>query len=136
MSVATVTEIFRLIAPDFSEVSDGIVARWIELTAPLVSKKRFRKLYDQALALLTAHRMELAGARILDGEDPLEEIQNISTSSLMRVASFSEGGTSVSFNSGAGQNAGVDAELALTPYGVQYLNLRRLVIMPIISAGE
>jgi len=135
MSVATVTEIFRLVAPDFSEVSDDIVARWIELTAPLVSKKRFRKLYDQALALLTAHRMELAGAGV-SGEDPLEEIRSISTSSLMRVASFSEGGTSVSFNGGSAQNAGVDAELALTPYGVQYLNLRRLMVISITSAGE
>jgi hypothetical protein len=29
-----------------------------------------------------------------------------------------------------------DAELALTPYGLEYLTLRRLVVISIRSAGE
>jgi len=54
----------------------------------------------------------------------------------MRVASYSEGETSISFNSNMGQLTEKDAELALTKYGIQFLSLRRMRIMPITSAGE
>lgn len=41
----------------------------------------------------------------------------------------------VSFNT-ANINTGTDSWYALTPYGLEFLNLRRLLIMPITSAGE
>ena len=42
-------------------MKDAKVSQWLELTAPLISKRVFGKLYDQALALLTAHRLKMAG---------------------------------------------------------------------------
>ena len=98
-----------------------------------VSKKRFGKLYDQALALLTAHRMKLSGAFDAASEEGGSSIGSLADT--LRVASYTEGSTSISFNNGVSLAAN-DAELTLTGYGTQYLSLRRMVIMPITSAGE
>ena len=123
----TVIEIFRLVAPEFKDLDDDKVMAWSELTAPLISKKVFGKLYDQALALLTAHRLKMAGY----GDCTYGTVGDT-----LRIGSYSEGETSVSFTVNQGTNLLVDAELALTPYGLEYLSLRRLVVIPIRSAGE
>ncbi|MBQ7445916.1 MAG: DUF4054 domain-containing protein [Clostridia bacterium] len=123
----TTLQIFRAVAGEFSEVTDANVLTWIELTAPLISEKRFGKLYNQALAYLTAHRMKLAG----EGDKSTGTVDDG-----LRVASYSEGGVSISYST-SGQNAmQADGEYALTVYGLQYLEIRRRVIIPIISAGE
>ena len=57
----TVLETFRMMAAEFQRVPDETVEQWITLAGPLVSKKRFGPLYVQAVALLTAHKMKLAG---------------------------------------------------------------------------
>ena len=54
----------------------------------------------------------------------------------LRVGSFSEGETSIGFTTNQATNLLADGELALTPYGLEYLSLRRMVIIPIRSAGE
>lgn len=123
----TVIEIFRLVATEFKDLDDEKVMAWSELTAPLISKKVFGKLYDQALALLTAHRLKMAGY----GDSTYGTVGDT-----LRIGSYSEGETSVSFTVNQGTNLLVDAELALTPYGLEYLTLRRLVVIPIRSAGE
>ena len=51
------------------------------------------------------------------------------------VSSYSEGDTSVSFNVSNISTAD-DSWYALTSYGLQFLELRRLYIIPIRSAGE
>lgn len=53
--------ILRTIAPEFKAVSDDEAQQFLVLSAPLVSRKKFGELYDQAVALLAAHRMKLAG---------------------------------------------------------------------------
>ena len=126
----------RLIAPEFDGVAKREIKKWVELCAPLVSSKRFGSLYIQALAYLVAHRMKLTGIGVAEGEDPLGDIGKISGGALSRVGSFSEGDTSISFNSSSSQQSAPDADLALTQYGVQYLSLRRMRVLPIISAGE
>ena len=123
----TVIEIFRLVATEFKDLDDEKVMAWSELTAPLISKKVFGKLYDQALALLTAHRLKMAGY----GDSTYGTVGDT-----LRIGSYSEGETSVSFTVNQGTNLLVDAELALTPYGLEYLSLRRRVVIPIRSAGE
>ena len=123
----TVIEIFRLVATEFKDLDVEKVMAWSELTAPLISKKVFGKLYDQALALLTAHRLKMAGY----GDSTYGTVGDT-----LRIGSYSEGETSVSFTVNQGTNLLVDAELALTPYGLEYLSLRRLVVIPIRSAGE
>ena len=49
---------------------------------------------------------------------------------------MSEGGSSISFGANQSSNLATDAELGLTAYGVQFLQLRRMVIVPIHCSGE
>ena len=123
----SVMEIFRLVAAEFASVSDEKVNTWIDLTAPLISKKIFGKLYEQALALLTAHRMKMSGY----GDSTYGNIGDA-----LRIGSYSEGETSVSFTANQSLTLLVDADLTMTQYGVEYLSLRRRVIIPIRTAGE
>lgn len=123
----TTLEIFRIFAPEFDDLSDDTILNWIELTEPLIGKKVFGKLYDQALAYLTAHRLKMSGY----GDNSLGTVGDT-----LRVSSYSEGETSVSFGVSQGTNLLADAELALTQYGLQYLSIRRLVIIPIHCSGE
>lgn len=125
--MTTAPEIFRLVATEFEDLSDETVENWLDLTRPFISKRRFGKLYEQALAYLTAHRLKMAGY----GNSTLGTVGDS-----LRVASYTEGETSVSFSVNQGTNLLADAELALTPYGIEYLSLRRMVIIPIRSAGE
>jgi len=124
--------VFRIIAREFKNISDDDVDIWLELTEPMVSKRQFKKVWIQALALLTAHRMKLAGyGSDPEGDDALAEINNLHAGGLMRVTNFSEGDTSVGFNTNIGQYTDSDAELGLTIYGIQYLQLRRKYILTI-----
>ena len=127
-------KMFRVLAAEFAAVDDETVNSWLELTAPLVSHKRFKKLYDQALALLAAHRMTVSGSfdETADGEGG-GGMGGIAAG--LRVASYSEGSTSVSFNNSVSMLED-EAELTLTAYGTQYRTLMRRVIVPIMSSGE
>lgn len=126
----TAIEIIRLVAPEFSEVDDTVISKWVEIVKPMVSQKRFGKLYEQALAYLVCHKLKMAG----NGANPLGELGTIGIG--FSIGSVSEGGTSVSFGAGQSSNLATDAELALTAYGLQFLSLRRLVIVPIRCSGE
>ena len=123
----TVLETFRMMAAEFQRVPDETVEQWITLAGPLVSKKRFGPLYVQAVALLAAHKMKLAGF----GGDGMEGIPVNGGG----VSSYTEGGTSVSFNTTQQTNLVSDAEYGLSNYGTQFLSLRRSCIMPILLAG-
>lgn len=120
-------EIFRLVATEFSEVEDEEVKKWMELAKPFVSKKKFGNTYDHAIAYLTAHKLKMAGK----GDNTMGKVDDA-----LRVSSFSEGDASIGFSVSQGNNMAVDAEYALTIYGLQYLSIRRQRIIPIVSAGE
>ena len=47
-----------------------------------------------------------------------------------------KGETSISYTTNQQTNLQVDAEYALTVYGLEFLTLRRNAVIPIISAGE
>lgn len=126
----TVIEMIRMIGPEFKGVNDDTLEQWIEFVRPIVSQKKFKKLYNQALALLVCHKLKMAG----HGENPLGDIGTIGTG--FAVTSVSEGGSSVSFGANQSSNLAADAELGLTAYGVQFLQLRRMVIVPIHCSGE
>lgn len=124
----TALEIFRLVAKEFETVSDDEVNGWIALTKPLISKRIFGQVYNQAVSLLTAHRMKVSGSYASS-----DEVTN--QTNAFGVSSYSEGDTSVSFNVSNISTAD-DSWYALTSYGLQFLELRRLYIIPIRSAGE
>lgn len=126
----TAIEIIRLVGAEFKEVEDTTVEKWIEVVRPMVSKKQFGKLYEQALAQLVCHKLKMAGY----GENPLGELGTVGIG--LTVGSVSEGGSSVSFGANAASMLVKDAELGLTVYGAQFLSLRRMVIVPIHCGGE
>jgi hypothetical protein len=136
--MANPLEIFRVVATEFSAVDNDTVNVWLDLTRPLVSRKRFGEVYEQALALLTAHRMKTAGVGVTESDasdNSLAEIGGVGAA--FKIASYSSGGESVSFYNGAlSTKLSPDAEYAQTVYGVQYLTLRELHTIPIVNAGE
>ena len=123
-------DIIRLMGGEFAELPDDTIRQWIEIMRPMVSRKQFGKLYEQALAFLVCHKLKMGG----QGENPLGPLGNIGVG--FALGSVSEGGSSISFGAGQSSNLEPDAELALTSYGVQYLSLRRMVIVPIHISGE
>ena len=62
--------------------------------------------------------------------------ENGKISDSLSVGSYSEGETSISYTTNQQTNLQVDAEYALTVYGLEFLTLRRNAIIPIVSAGE
>lgn len=126
----TAIEIIRMIGTEFAPVAEADLEQWIEVVRPMVSKKQFGKLYEQAIAYLVCHKLKMAG----HGENPLGELGAIGIG--FAVGSVSEGGSSVSFGANQSSNLAADAELGLTVYGVQFLQLRRMVIVPIHCSGE
>lgn len=127
----SITEAIRLIGPEFKDVGDDELSKWVELVKPMVSKKLFDDLYEQAVAYLVCHKLKIAGK----GENPLGNIGSIGSLGFS-IGSVSEGGTSVSFGANQSSNLASDAELALTTYGLQFLSIRKMVIIPIRCSGE
>lgn len=128
-------ELFRLVASEFGGVPKEAVCAWIDLSKPLVSKKRFGKLYQQAVVLLAAHRMKMSG-NYDASEDGSSGISIGSIAETLRVSSYHEGDASISFYNSAAQSSTGDADLTMTTYGVQFKSLRSHVIVPIMSSGE
>lgn len=126
----TVIDIIRIVGPEFAAVSDDTLSQYVEIVRPMVSRKQFGNLYKQGLAYLICHKLKMAGF----GENPLGDLGAIGVG--FAVGSVSEGGSSVSFGANQSSNLAADAELGLTAYGVQYLQLRRSVIVPIHVSGE
>jgi len=127
----TVVEMVRLISGDeFESLTDEQIEQWDEFVSPLVSKKQFGKLYDRAKALLICHKLKMAGL----GEDTLGALGKIGNSFI--ASSVSDGGSSISFANGGASNIAVNAEFGMTVYGMQYLQLLRMCVVPInISRG-
>ena len=126
----TAMEIIRLTGGECKNVDGAIIEKMIEIVRPMVSRKQFGKLYEQGLAYLVCHKLKMAGF----GENPLGKLGTIGIG--FAVGSVSEGGSSVSFGANQSSNLAADAELGLTVYGVQFLQLRRSVIVPIHCSGE
>lgn len=123
-------EIIKLIGTEFAAVSEENLEQWIEVVRPMVSRKQFGDLYEQGIAYLVCHKLKMAG----NGTNPLGDLGTIGIG--FAVGSVSEGGSSISFGANQASNLASDAELGLTAYGVQYLQLRRMVIVPIHCSGE
>ena len=136
-------KIFRMVAAEFASIPDDDVTdpetgevkeyginSYLERYKDQISEKRFGSTYQKALAYLTAHKLKMSGLGNNEGTG------NIAIADSLRVGSYSEGETSISFTTNQQTNLQVDAEYALTVYGLEFLTLRRNAIIPIISAGE
>ncbi len=127
-------QIIRVTMKEFSEIPDEEVQIYISLAEPLVSKKKFGKLYEQAVAYVAAHKMKMngMGTAALAGGISIGDMAGYSS------ISISEGEASMSFASSQGNSSGsisADVEYGLTLYGKQFLQLRKNCIIPIVSAG-
>jgi hypothetical protein len=116
-----------VVDPDTGKVTTYGVNTFIQLYSDQISEKRFGKFYQKALAYLTAHKLKMNGY----GNN-----ENGMIGDSLRVGSYSEGETSISYTTNQQTNLQVDAEYALTVYGLEFLTLRRNAVIPIISAGE
>lgn len=130
IAVSKVIDYIRLIGMEFNSIADDKLGLWIDMVKPMVSKKQFGDLYEQALAYLVCHKLKMAG----NGVNPLGDLGAIGIG--FAVGSVSEGGSSISFGANQSSNLATDAELGLTAYGVQFLQIRRMVIVPIHCSGE
>jgi hypothetical protein len=102
--VATATDIFAVLAPEFE--NDSRVSTVVSLAKTQVGKV-FGKQRSAAIANLAAHMLSMADRNGAAGG----------------VASKSEGGLSISF-----AGLATDDLLAQTSYGAEFLRLRRMVI--------
>lgn len=122
-------KVFRLVAKEFEDMEDLEVQEHMSIFSCMISKRKYGDLYDKALAYLTAHKLKMHGyGDVSSGFGTLSDS--------LRVASYSEGETSISFSTNQSTNLQADAEYALTSYGLMFIELRRLVVIPIVSAGE
>lgn len=126
----TVIEMVRLVSDEFADITDEQINQWIEFCTPMVSKKQFGKLFERALALYICHKMKMAGL----GTNTLGEFGKVANA--YQASSVSDGGSSISFASTGAGNLQSDAEYAMTIYGSQFLELRRMAIVPIHIRGE
>lgn len=124
-----VIHIIRLIATEFSSVTDNIIESWINLFRNEVSRRKFGDSYNLALAYFVCHKMKMAGI----GDSILGELGSLKNG--FGLGSVSDGGTSISFAVGGIQNLQSDAEFTMTIYGQQYLQLRKSVVVPISITG-
>lgn len=135
-----ILKIFRIIGTEFKDIPDedevdeegnvikyGLIT-YINLWQDQISRKRFGKSYNKALCYLICHKLKMMGY----GED--NGLGSIADS--MRVTSYSEGETSISFGTSSALNKGADGDYELTLYGLEFLKLRKNAIVPILSAGE
>ena len=110
------------VGTEFKSASDEDISFWIDLQAPVISKKKFGADYNLAVALLVCHAMKMAG----NGDSSLGTIANTG-----RLASVSEGGVSISFATSTAGTTG-DAEYQLTSYGLQFISIPNRHIVPIM----
>lgn len=122
----SVISVIKTVAREFSTTGEDELQAWVDLTAPFISEKVYGKFYAQALAYLTAHRMKLAGL----GDNTYGSAEDT-----LKVGSFNEGETAISFNTSQATNLMTDGELSLTTYGLAFLGIRRMVVVSIKTAG-
>ena len=132
----TALDMIRLIGPEFKEVDDGTIEQWIEMVSPMVSKKMFGKLYNQAIAYLVCHKMTVAGVVAEKGDADGGFGSMAAMAAAYGITSISEGSASLSFSNGNSAMIQTDGEYASTQYGAQFLQLRKMCITPIRASGE
>ena len=113
----------------FDGVADKELEWWIDLVKMFVSKDKFGRIYEKAVALYTCHTLQMNG---YGDESLLGDTAKIAREAgSAGISSISDGGSSISFSGGQNMAASSDAELAQTSFGRQFLALRRMLIVPI-----
>lgn len=117
-----------MVAAEFAATPDATVNTVLELVQPMVSEKKFGKLYPQALAYLAAHW--LAWQTILAAAGSSGGAATAGSITAEREGDLSRQYADKSTNQVSGDFAN---NLDRTAYGLEYRRIARLVIVPIIT---
>ena len=113
----TILEIFRVIAPEFANVTDEVVQANIDVYADMISRANFGKFYERAVAFYTAHNMALTKMMTSSGSSSADVIGGA-------VIREKEGDLEKQYSEGKTTNDLLDK----TIYGKQYLNLTGIIV--------
>lgn len=114
----TALEIFRLIAKEFSSMTDGEVSDYISLAELDISEGVYGALYEKALAYQAAHTIKL------------NELMSNGLSSVYALKSEREGDLARTY---AVSDTKTSDPLSSTIYGQELLKIQRLCIIPILT---
>lgn len=125
----TQLEMFRKIAPEFAQISDEEVQGMLDLVGDILSKKRFGKMYDRAVALLAAHQFTLQ--TLIANDENAGAATSLTSGALV---SEREGDLQRSYGGMASSSGDdMDSLLKKTVYGLQFLTLRSMCIVPVMT---
>ena len=113
----TILEIFRVIAPEFKDISDEVIQANIDIYADMISRSAFGKYYERAVAFYTAHNMALTNMMTSSGSTSADVIGG----SIIREK---EGDLERQYSEGKTTSDLLDK----TVYGKQYLNLMGIIV--------
>lgn len=112
---------FRSDFPEFADYPASTIKFWSDVGEKLISKDRFGGLYDQALALFTAHNIVLAA-----NNDRADAAGGLPGTATGVVENKSVGSVSVAYDNT--QTVELDAgHWNQTTYGRQYIRLARMI---------
>lgn len=114
----TALEIFRLIAKEFSGMTDNEVLEYIALAELDISEGIYGALYEKALVYSAAHTIKL------------NELMSGGLASVFAVKSEKEGDLQRTY---AVSDTKTCNPLASTIYGQELLNMQRLCVVPILT---
>lgn len=126
MDSAEILAIFRIIAPEFTEVEDAAVMLQFEFCEDFVSESKFGKFYGKAIAYYSAHMMKLYNIADETGSE----------SGILTAAGLvmeKEGDLQRQYATGEATKSSVDDMLKKTMYGKLFLQLRAMCIVPVLT---
>ena len=126
----TQLELFRKIAPELDTFDDEEVNDVLCFIGDTVSKKQFGKVYDRAVALLAAHQLTLQN--IIRNDENGGAATSITAGA---ITSEREGDLQRSYGGHTSWSSGSSADdlLKKTVYGLQYLTLHSMFVIPVIT---
>lgn len=117
-------ETFRIIYPEFVTIDDTVVQFWIDDAIEFLLESAWGKCYPKAVLSLSAHELSLTQSRQANSAVNAAGLVEVGQSGI--ISSASEGDLSVSFESKSETAKTADSSIySQTPYGLQYLSLRR-----------
>lgn len=126
MDLGSILSMFRLLAPEFDDVSNADVRVAVAMACDLVSEKRFGRFYGRAVVLMTAHQLKIARMAQEDAETGNDHLTT------GNVTSEREGDLQRSYSTVGVTGGDEDYLLQKTVYGRQFLALRKRCIVPVV----
>lgn len=119
-------ENIKVLFPEFSSVSDQRIENFIEIAKLSVNEAVWKSSYGTGLSYLTAHLLKRAGA----GGGVQGGSSNAGMVTSEKVGELQRSYALPNFSGGSAE----DSLLATTSYGIEYLRLRRqILVTPMVT---